>query len=138
MLSKGRVLAIDHGTYNVGLAISDPDRTIVFPRVTLRNDESLLDKIKKLVIEEEVSEIILGLPLHTDQSESRQTALVRQFAEKLKESVPCPLILRDEKLTTFDANEKIAASDSRQLVADKDQLAAMIILQEYLGLLDGN
>lgn len=132
MANKGKVLAIDYGTYKVGVAISDPDRFVVFPRVTLINDDRLVAKLAAIVEEEGVSEVVVGLPLQTDGSITKQTNLTKGFADELVKELSCSVILQDEKLTTFDAQEKIATSDAKQLSADKDQLAAMVILEEYL------
>lgn len=139
-LNSGKVLAIDYGTSRVGIAISDPFREIAFPRVTFLNDSKLLQNLRQLIEEEGVKEILIGLPYQTDHSKTKQTMLVEEFIEEMSEilkDLEVKIIARDEKLTTFDAQELVENSlDKKQIAADKDQLAAMIILKEYLAELD--
>ncbi|PIZ76326.1 Holliday junction resolvase RuvX [Candidatus Peregrinibacteria bacterium CG_4_9_14_0_2_um_filter_41_14] len=132
MQNKGRILAIDYGEKRVGLALSDADQIIAFPRQTLSNDESLFVRIKDLVATEEIVMIIVGLPLHADHTESYQTRLTRTFADELAKVVDVEVMMMDEKFTTFEARERIAGADPKQVNTDKDQLSAMILLEEYL------
>lgn len=133
MKLKGKIIAIDHGTSRAGIAISDPFQEIAFPRVTFLNDDFFLDNLVTLIEEESAVAILVGKPYQLNHSINRQTKIVDDFVSELKERTSVPIIMRDEKLTTFDARELVDNSlDKRQIAADKDQLAAMIILQEYL------
>ncbi len=130
----GKILAIDYGTLNVGLAISDPDRILAFPRATLKNDKELLTKLRDLILEEKVSEVVIGLPLATDNRNLPITEKVELFAAELRDLLPetVEIVLQDEKLTSVDALERIKSAPQKLVNTDKDQIAALIILEERM------
>ena len=131
-----RRLGIDHGERRVGLALSDEDGQIAHPRATwTRKDQAaLLDRIAGLVRAEDVSEIVVGLPLHLDGSEGASARRARRFAEKLAERTGIEVVLWDERLTTAAAQRSLAEAqvsvrDQRSVV---DKVAAALLLQSYL------
>ena len=130
----GKILAIDYGTLNVGLAISDPDRILAFPRATLKNDKELLNKLRDLILDEKVSEVVIGLPLATDNRSLPITEKVELFAAELRDLLPeaVEIVLQDEKLTSVDALERIKSAPQKLVNTDKDQIAALIILEERM------
>jgi putative Holliday junction resolvase len=129
-----RYLAIDYGTKRTGLAICDPTETIVSPLAVIRSEKGLLGKISEVVSSENVGAIVLGLPLNMDDSQGPQAKLVLKFAEKLRKSLPIPVHLQDERLSSFGAEKKLFSADLRRSkVAERlDAVSAAEILDAFL------
>lgn len=120
-----RYLGVDYGDKRIGLATSDDEGKIAFPKVTVPNDQEAVNKIKKIVFEEEIGKIIVGLPLGLQGSETSQTKKARVFADKLHRVVAVPLEFENELLTTRLAGKMSAKKNT-------DASAAALILQSYL------
>lgn len=129
-----RYLAIDHGTKRTGLAICDPAETIVSPLAVIQSEKGLLRKILELVNSENVGAIVLGLPLNMDNSQGPQAKLVLKFAEKLRNNLHIPVHLQDERLSSFEAKNKLySANLKRSRVAERlDAVSAAEILDAFL------
>jgi putative Holliday junction resolvase len=133
-----RSLGLDVGDRRIGIAISDPLGMLARPLSVLERSDDAADVaiILKLVKEQEVAMIIVGLPLSMDGSAGFQAEKVQQFAEKIKAAAAPPLEYRDERLTTVAAKNILEASGKkRERFVKKgayDAAAAAVILQEYL------
>ncbi len=135
-----RVLGIDLGERRVGLAISDPSGVIARPLMVLeaRGEQRLHEvvrAVRRLASEEDgLREVVLGLPRHLDGTPHEQTARVLEFAEALRARIAQPVVLRDERLTSVEAESRLALRDRdwRSRKKKLDAAAAAIILQEYL------
>jgi len=129
-----RYLAIDYGTKRTGLAICDAAETIASPLTVLHGQKELLDKIAEIVKTENVEAIVLGLPLNMSGTESSQTKLALKFAEQLKNRLPVPIHLQDERLSSFSAEEKLAPAEFTRSKKKKriDAVAAAEILEAFL------
>jgi putative Holliday junction resolvase len=135
-----RVLAIDVGERRVGLAISDPTRTLARPLATLTVDpgralDTVAHKIAQLASEDDgVAEIVVGMPVHLDGSPSNQTTRVAAFVDGLRTRTPIPIRMADERLTSHEAASRLAVTerDWRKRKKTLDAAAAAIFLQEYL------
>jgi putative holliday junction resolvase len=132
----GRILGLDLGTKTIGLALSDPGRTIagslgVIRRQGLSRD---LARLAEVIAQHQVAAIVLGLPLHLDERESDGSRRSRNFARELERAFGLPVALVDESLSTAEAEDILVAADlsrkKRQRVIDG--LAAAIILQAHL------
>ena len=129
-----RYLAIDYGTKRTGLAICDRNETIVSPLAVIEGTkEVLLKKIAKVVETENVEAIVIGMPLNMDDSKGHQAKLVLQFADQLRANFDIPVHFQDERLTTFIADEKIAAAELSRKKKKKrlDAIAAAQILEAF-------
>ncbi len=135
-MSSGRILALDHGTKRIGVALSDelgwtaqPLET--FERRTLDRDVA---HIQDLVREHEVTRVLLGLPLRLDGSEGPAVQAVRAFLERLEAALPVPVVTWDERMTTKAAEELLIAADvsRKKRKGTVDRVAAAILLQSYL------
>ena len=134
---SGRVLGVDVGTARVGLALSDPTGTLASPLETLRRakDESDLDRLAALVVEHEVTEVVVGEPRHlsgaSGASADDATAYSRALAGRIGD---VPVYLVDERLSTVTAAQSLreAGRDSRAQRSVIDQAAAVVILQHFL------
>jgi putative Holliday junction resolvase len=129
-----RYLAIDYGDKHTGLAICDPAETIASPLAVIDGQKDLLDKIARIATTENVEAIVLGMPLNMDDSTGYRAKVVLKFAEKLKNRLPIPVHFQDERLTTFAAEQKIAAADFSRKKKKKrlDAVAAAQILEAFL------
>jgi len=129
-----RYLAIDYGNKRTGLAICDAEETIASPLTVIHGQKDLLKKIADIIEVEKVEAVVLGLPLNMDDSQGPQAKLVLKFADQLKANVDIPIHFQDERLSTFGAEEKLAASDFTRAKKKKrlDAIAAAQILEAFL------
>ncbi len=139
--SQGRVLSLDIGRKRIGLAISDGlewgARGLgAIQRRTMRAD---LERISIIVREQGVGRIVVGLPLHMSGDESPMSAEVRRLAEKIGAITGVEVVLLDERLTSVEAEERLAARgwDLRRFLSERrrgavDQMAAVVLLEDYL------
>jgi len=129
-------MALDVGDKNIGVAVSDALLLTAQGRSTLRRTswEADLQYLRKLVEDDEVSKIVVGKPLHMDGRDSPQSRKVAKFAMKLSKSLSLPVILWDERLTSFAAEQHLqeAGLNWRNRRKHVDKVAAMFILQDYL------
>ena len=134
-----RILALDYGSKTVGLAITDALGYTVLPYRTLwREREGKLRKtvreIAKVVLEENVREVVLGLPLNMDGSRGERAEKAEVFYDLLKKNLSCPVVFFDERLSTIEA-KAILDENGVPLYKQKevlDQVAAEVILEDYL------
>ncbi|HEY4415981.1 MAG TPA: Holliday junction resolvase RuvX [Verrucomicrobiae bacterium] len=131
-----RILALDHGTKRVGVAVSDETKTIAQPLEYIPAEPiaDFLERFKKLLVEKEVELILIGMPRNMDGSYGPAAEKVRAFVEVLKGVTPLPIKLWDERLTSTMANRILIQGNVRR---DKrketvDKMAAAILLQSYL------
>jgi len=137
-----RILALDYGTKRIGVALSDelgwtaqPLET--FERRTLDRD---IAHIASLVQSHEVGKVVLGLPLQLDGRVGPAILAMREFVEKLEQSLPVPIVLWDERMTTKAAEDFLIAADvsRKKRKGTVDRVAAAMLLQSYLGSLESN
>ncbi|HUV38455.1 MAG TPA: Holliday junction resolvase RuvX [Planctomycetota bacterium] len=132
----GRVLGIDYGRARVGLALSDGLGLTAQPLAVLRNTgvDALLDALEKVIVEREVTRLVVGLPLSLDGSEGPAAAGVRVFAAKLTGRFELPVALWDERLSTAQAERAMLDADLSRAQRKKrrDKVAAQVFLQSWL------
>jgi putative holliday junction resolvase len=131
-----RILALDHGTKRIGVALSDemgwtaqPLET--FERRTLARD---IAHIQELVRIHEVGQVLLGLPLQLNGEEGLAVQAVHQFLASLGETLTVPIVTWDERMTTKAAEDLLIAADvsRKKRRGIVDRVAAAILLQSYL------
>lgn len=133
-----RVMALDYGTRAIGVAISDELKLTVRPLTTLRRERrsraSTLERIATLVIEQEVETLVVGLPLRMDGTVGDAAERVLRFIRELQGQLQIPVVPYDERLTSREADEILRerGADARERRARSDEIAAAIILQDYL------
>ena len=134
----GRVMAIDFGMRRIGVALSDPLRIMAQGFETINwngvDAEFALNRLTEIVSEKEVTEIVMGKPSRTDGTTSETEGKAVKFAALLEERVGIRPVYRDERFTTVIASQflrqtGVSGKDKKKVV---DQVAAEIILQEYL------
>jgi putative Holliday junction resolvase len=131
-----RILALDHGTRRIGVAVSDETKTIAQPLEYIPAEPfaDFLVRLKKILADKEVDFILLGLPRNMDGSYGPAAQKVETFAGALKSAITIPIKLWDERLTSTMANRiLIQANVRRDKRKEKvDKMAAAILLQSYL------
>jgi putative Holliday junction resolvase len=119
-------LAIDFGTKRIGLAVSKG--TLAVPLVVLPNQDDLFDELIRIIQEEEIKKIIVGL------SENEMAIKTREFAEELKKKIDIPIVFSDETLSSQEVEKRIQQQGIKKSVRSGpiDHFAAAIILEEWL------
>ena len=133
----GRVLGVDVGTVRVGVALSDPTGTLASPLETLKRakNHADLDRLAAMVVEHEVTEVVVGEPVHLSGASGASAQDAANYAQELADRIPdVPVILIDERLSTVTAASHLREGgiDSRKQRAVIDQAAAVVILQQFL------
>lgn len=133
-----RVLAIDYGSRNIGLAVSDELGISVRPLPTIRRKREsrrqLIEQITIQAAELEVGCIVIGLPLGGDGEAGEAAVRVEKFAVELEQVSGIRVVRQNERLTSREAEEMMLelGLDTKQRKARSDEFAATIILREYL------
>lgn len=136
LLTIVRKLALDIGTKNIGIAVSDPTNTLAQPLTTI--ERSTLEKeaqaIKALIEEYEITEVVAGLPVDLRGEHGVAAKNIEEYLQKLEKAIGVKIKRFDERLTTKIAEDMLKAAglkkDKRKEIID--ELAATIILQSYL------
>lgn len=136
MNGRVRILALDHGTKRIGVALSDELQMIASPLEYIPA-EPLADffiRLEQLLREKEVGLILVGLPRNMDGSYGPAAEKVREFVATLKERVTVPVKTWDERLTSAMANRALLQGNVRrdQRKEKVDMMSAAILLQGYL------
>ena len=131
-----RILALDHGSKRIGVAVSDEMKIIATPLEFIPTEPfaAVLDRLKQLIREKEVDLILVGMPRNMDGSYGPAALQVQEFIAVLNDAITVPIKAWDERLTSAQANRfLIAANVRRDKRKEKvDKTAAAILLQSYL------
>ena len=134
-----RILAVDYGTKRIGLALSDPTRTLASPLPTLTRRAGKRPpwaELNRIVEENEVAEIVVGLPLALSGEETAWCAETREFASDLERRTGRPVQFVDERMTSVMAERLVRGrglgKSDREDKSRVDAAAAAIMLQAHL------
>jgi putative Holliday junction resolvase len=147
--TSGAVLAIDYGRKRIGLALASMETRLVNPLSILerKNRREDVRRLRELVREHGVKRIVVGLPLRTDGTRGEMTGEAERFAERLRKHIALPVVMQDERLTTWVAEQllkqkkrktshrgteragKRRRTEGRNAI---DAIAAAVILRDYL------
>ncbi|MEE2947945.1 MAG: Holliday junction resolvase RuvX [Verrucomicrobiota bacterium] len=131
-----RILAIDHGTVRMGIAMSDELKIIAQPLEFIPAEpySAFLDRLGELLREYKVELILLGMPRNMDGSYGEASLKVREFEAVLKNSITVPIKTWDERLTSVQANRALSEGGARKKKKRQnvDAMSAAILLQSYL------
>jgi putative Holliday junction resolvase len=130
-----KYLGIDWGSKNIGIAISDEEGKMAFPNRIIAASPFALEQIALIIKEEGIGTVVVGVPVGTPREQP-----ARDFILKLQKVVSIPVIPQDEglstaamkKLTKEKAGRRTRTKIRKQLVASRDAVSAMLILQDYL------
>ncbi len=131
-----RILALDHGTVRIGIAVSDELKMIATPLEFIPAEpfDAFLARLRQILTEKEVELILVGLPRNMDGTCGPAAQKVQEFVAALKTATPVPIRTWDERLTSAQANRLLIQADVRRKdrKAKVDKTAAAILLQSYL------
>ena len=131
-----RIMGIDYGDARTGVAISDLLCSIVGSATVVpsRNPEKAIVDIVRLADENQVGEIVVGLPKNMDGTEGIRAQLCRAFADRLHEATGLPVVMWDERRTTVEAHNILSAHNyhGKKRKDTVDAVAASLILEGYL------
>lgn len=131
-----RVMAIDYGDARTGIAMSDLLCSLVGSTTVIhsRNSEKTVAEIQKLIRENGVTEIVLGLPKNMDGTEGVRAELCRDFGKTLEEATGLPVKMWDERRTTVEAHNILSQHNyhGKKRKNTVDAVAASLILEGYL------
>ncbi len=131
-----RKMGVDYGDKRIGIAFTDPLNIICSPYEVYLNigEADALNHLDKLIKENNVDEVAMGLPLNMDGSEGERAALHRAFGEKLAQISNVKVHFIDERLTSAEAEEFLIQSGVRREKRKEiiDKIAAQIILQSFM------
>ena len=130
--TRSSVLALDIGEARIGIAISRADTRFAVPVTTLRNDLAFTDKLQEIIVQESVTQLVIGLPRGLDGQATKQTGYVRDCAATLGQRVKLPVTFQDEALTSRKAEEELKTRKKGYTKEDVDALSATYILEDYL------
>ncbi len=131
-----KIMAIDIGEKRIGVALSDGLHMFAHPFKTIawQGIEALTGELNRIISDEDVTLLIIGIPYTMQGGHSQRTEQVLQLTEELKQRIDVPIKMADERLTTVMAEKALhrvgkKPSKHRQMI---DQIAAVYILQNYL------
>lgn len=131
-----RIMGIDYGDARTGVAVSDLLCTIVGSTTVVpsRNTDKAIADIVRMAKENEVGEIVVGLPRNMDGSEGPRAELCRAFADRLGEATGLPIHMWDERRTTVEAHNILSEHNyhGKKRKNTVDAVAASLILEGYL------
>ena len=134
-----RIMGIDYGDARTGVAISDLLCSIVGTTTVVpsRNTEKAIADIVRLTQENDVGQIVVGLPKNMDGTEGPRAALCREFAQKLRDATGLEVALWDERRTTVEAHNILTQHNyhGKKRKNTVDAVAASLILEGYLAYL---
>jgi len=135
-MKQNRLLALDYGSKNVGLACCDELGITIRPLESIPNisHSELIDRIHKIVLERQIEELVVGMPLKMDGSTGTAARRVNAFIDKLAKTILLPVRSIDERLSTVEALEiwNVMSSRRRRKYRTVDSLAAACILERYI------
>lgn len=136
MLGK-RIVAFDIGDKRIGVAVTDPFNEYALPSDTYWRTgrfEEDVNAVLKIAAEKDAGEIVCGLPVNFDGTESVQTEKTRRFIDAMAERTPLPIYTEDERFTTMQAHEvqRVGGVKRKNRKNSVDSIAASYILENYL------
>lgn len=135
-----KVIGIDYGTKRIGIAVSDDEGTMAFPRTVLKNNGAVA-VIARLAEEEGADRIVVGVSLNAEGEENKVMGDIHPFVERLKDISGIPVSFESEQFTSMHAGNNYLPGEHRGSIsrvrgergnASLDASAAALILQRYL------
>lgn len=137
----GRLVGLDLGSKTIGIALSDPTRTVATPLETIRRKKFTQDvrRLLDLIDRNNVEAVVIGLPVNMDGSEGPRAQSTRAFARNLARHIDVPIVFWDERLSTAAVERTLLEADAsrKRRAAVIDKMAAAFILQGALDRLAG-
>ena len=126
------LLALDVGERRIGVARADSIGRIATPLTPLDVDGTEVVALQRLLLENEATGLVVGLPRNMSGESTKQTALVQQFVQNRLRAFELPIAYQDESLTSVAAEQELQKRKKPYQKGDVDALAATYILQDYM------
>lgn len=123
---------IDYGAKRIGIAVGNDQAKLASGLTALVNDATFIARLTELVIENEVTGLVLGWPRGLDGQETAQTIEVKNFADRVLAKLDLPIVYQDETMTSELVHQRSTHSKAQRRAGDVDQASAQIILQDFL------
>ena len=130
-MNKRRYLCLDVGEKRIGVAEAEEGLMIAVPLETVLVDGSEVESIMKLIVQDRITDLIVGYPRNQSGEPTAQTRFVENFAAKFRDA-EVTISFQDESLTSVLAEERLQATKRPYRKEDIDAEAARIILEDYL------
>ena len=129
-----RHVGIDYGRKRLGIATGDALGLSVqgWPTVVASGFKDAVRRVASFIVDQEVTEIVIGLPLNMDGSRGEMAEEVERFASALSVATELETVLWDERLTSTQAKRLLAKRGNRRQTGDVDRVAAALMLESYL------
>lgn len=134
LLTNSPLIAIDYGKQKIGIAISNPERTIAMPLQVVENSKNFMNNLVELVIKYDICGLVIGLPVNMNGEVAKTEGIILTFAQEANQRLNIPIYLQDERLTTKAANNflKSFGITRKQRNKNDDMVAASMILETSL------
>lgn len=129
------IVAVDFGKKRLGLAVAESGQAAAYPLATIDRRSLKLDlnEVRRCLVGRDVSRIVVGLPLSMDGGEGSIARAARNFGIRLAEFFNLPVDFQDERLSSFEADQRMGSSiTGRRRKAARDSIAATVILEGWL------
>jgi len=129
-MAINNVLGLDIGENKTGVARVNMIARLPQVVATLKNDNNFIPEITKIIKEENIDAMVVGLPRNMNGEETAQTKYVRDYVDNYLKSLKLPIFFQDETLSSKAAEVRLAGSGYKK--TDIDAMAAVVILEDYL------
>lgn len=126
------IAALDVGSKRVGVAVTSLVARLPRPLLTLTRDDRLFEALEKIINEEAIGALVVGLPRGMQGQSTAQTATIEAFKAELRRHFSLPIMFQDEALTSNKAEAELEARGRPYAKSDIDALAATYILEDFL------
>jgi putative holliday junction resolvase len=132
---NGRLLGLDVGTKNIGVAVTDDLRKFCLPSDTIirRGNKKDFPILVNMCKSKRIDGIVIGLPISFNEEDTKCSLFIKRFAENMSKEINLPITFQDERLSSFEAEELMLDSigyNKTKMVVDK--IAASYILESFL------
>lgn len=129
-----QIMALDVGSVRIGVATASSIARVASPLKHIANDKGVYSTINHLIVDNDVKQLVIGLPLNIEGEPTKQTEYIKQFVEQLEQHLDRKLSIAyaDESSTSQLAEKQLQASKKSYQKGDIDAMSASYILQRYL------
>jgi len=133
-LKSNKLLGIDYGATNIGLAVSDDRASFAMPLQVVKNDKDVFNKLKQVISDHGITTIVIGVPQDFQPHKNKISDEIDAFMKQLHKQVEIPIVTFDESFTTQQAEDMLRRQglSSRKQKGRADMYAASLILEGYI------
>ena len=129
---KNSIIALDIGDKRIGVAIANVESRMPNNLTVLKNDSSFLTSLAKIIADNNVTKLVVGLPRSMSGEETLQSSKVRKLTKQIETLIKLPIVFQDEFLTSVKAEEILTQRKKGYSKEDIDMYSASLILEDYL------